>query len=146
MSSWDVWRTSQPDLEIHGTEGSLSLPHPNWHGGPLKYARPGGVWEDVPLEDAPTAQLNWPPQNPERANYRGIGLAEMIDAIETGQPHRTPADLAVHVVEAADAIVASAATGAPVVLRGQPGRPRPFTSNDAKMLLEERPIDAPRPS
>ena len=35
-TSWDVWQNSQPDLEIHGTLGSLSLPHPNWHGGPLQ--------------------------------------------------------------------------------------------------------------
>ena len=85
MASWDVWRTAQPDLEIHGTEGSLSLPHPNWHGGPLKYARPGGDWEDVSLDGEPMARPNWPPHNPERANYRGIGIAEMIDAMESGR-------------------------------------------------------------
>jgi predicted dehydrogenase len=55
MASWDVWQNSQPDLEVHGTDGSLSLPHPNWHGGPLRYARAGGTWEDVPLTESPLA-------------------------------------------------------------------------------------------
>ena len=86
-TSWDVWRNSQPDLEIHGTLGSLSLPHPNWHGGPLKFARPRGEWETVPLDDEPLNRLNWPPEKPLHANYRGIGIAEMVDAMERGQPH-----------------------------------------------------------
>ncbi|MDR3483456.1 MAG: Gfo/Idh/MocA family oxidoreductase [Bradyrhizobium sp.] len=137
-ASWDVWQTSQPDLEIHGTLGSLSLPHPNWHGGPLKYARPGGGWEDIPLGDEPLAQLNWPPAAPERANYRGIGLAEMIDAIDVGRPHRTSAQLALHIVEAADAIVASAGSGGAVhLLSLQPQRPEPFSSADAAGLLQK---------
>lgn len=138
MSSWDVWHTSQPDLEIHGTEGSLSLPHPNWHGGPLKIARPGSGWEDVALDDEPMARTNWPPQDPERANYRGIGIAEMIAAMDAGAPHRTPTDLATHVVEAADAIVLSTTTGAPVTLHGTFDRPRPFTTADARSLLKPR--------
>ena len=116
-TSWDVWQNSQPDLEIHGTLGSLSLPHPNWHGGPLKFARPRGEWETIPLDDEPLARLNWPPEKPLNANYRGIGVAEMIDAMERGLPHRTSASLAAHVVEAADAIVASAQSGAAVFLK-----------------------------
>ena len=146
MTSWDVWKNTQPDLEIHGTLGSLSLPHPNWHGGPLKYARPRGEWEIVPIDDHPLARLNWPPERPLHANYRGIGIAEMIDAMERGQAHRTPADLAMHVVEAADAIVASARTGAPVSLSLMPRRPAPFGLADLTHLLKDtETVDAPRP-
>ena len=144
--SWDVWRNSQPDLEIHGTLGSLSLPHPNWHGGPLKFARPGTEWETVPLDDEPLNRLNWPPERPVHANYRGVGIAEMVDALERGQPHRTPADLAVHVVEAADAIVASARSGAPVPLELTPRRPAPFGVADVARLLKDLETDhAPPP-
>ena len=135
-TSWDVWRNSQPDLEIHGTLGSLSLPHPNWHGGPLKFARPRGEWETVSLDGARLDVPNWPPEQPVECNYRGIGVAEMIDAMERGQPHRTPADLAVHVVEAADAIVASAQSGAPVSLKLTPPRPAPFGPADVARLLK----------
>ena len=133
--SWDVWKNGQPDLEIHGTLGSLSLPHPNWHGGPLMFAAARGAWEDVPLDDNPLAQPNWPPEAPARANYRGIGIAEMIDAMERGEPHRTATDLALHVVEAADAIVASARSGETVALALQPIQPAPFGPGDAARLL-----------
>ena len=136
-TSWDVWRNSQPDLEIHGTLGSLSLPHPNWHGGPLRFAPPRGGWQTVSLGDAPLDRPNWPPEAPLDANYRGVGVAEMIDAMERGEPHRTPADLGVHVVEAAEAIVASADRGAPVSLKLTPRRPAPFGPLDAARLLKD---------
>jgi predicted dehydrogenase len=126
-----------PDLEIHGTLGSLSLPHPNWHGGPLRFARPRGGWETVPLDIKLLDTPNWPPEQPLQCNYRGVGVAEMIDAIERGRPHRTPADLAAHVVEAADAIVASARSGAPVSLKLTPPRPAPFGPADAARLLRD---------
>ena len=137
MTSWDVWKNTQPDLEIHGTLGSLSLPHPNWHGGPLKHARPHDDWAIVSLDDDPLARPNWPPENPLHSNYRGIGVAEMIEAIARGQPHRTPADLAAHVVEAADAIVTSSRTGAPVLLTLTPQRPAPFGPADVARLLND---------
>jgi predicted dehydrogenase len=136
-TSWDVWRNSQPDLEIHGTLGSLSLPHPNWHGGPLKFARPRSRWETVPLDNKLLDTPNWPPEQPLQCNYRGIGVAEMIDAMERGQPHRTAADLAAHVVEAADAIVASAGAGAPISLKLTPQRPAPFGAADVARLLKD---------
>ena len=146
MTSWDVWKNSQPDLEIHGTLGSLSLPHPNWHGGPLKFAPAHGDWEIVPLDDDLLARPNWPPETPLRSNYRGIGIAEMVDAMERGEPHRTSADLATHVVEAADAIVASAHAGAPVLLTLTPRRPAPFGPADVARLLKDPETDhAPRP-
>jgi predicted dehydrogenase len=115
-ASWDVWKTSQPAIEVHGTKGSLQLPHPAWHHGALKFAAPGGDWQTVAVDANALTIANWPPDAPSSSNYRGIGLAEMIDALEAGRPHRTPADLATHVVEVADAIVASATTDTAVPL------------------------------
>jgi predicted dehydrogenase len=135
-TSWDVWKNTQPDLEIHGTLGSLSLPHPNWHGGPLKYARAREDWQVVSLDDNPLARLNWPPEKPLSSNYRGIGIAEMIEAMDRGRPHRTSAELATHVVEAADAIVESARIGTPVNMSMTPPRPAPFGPADVARLLK----------
>jgi predicted dehydrogenase len=134
-ASWDVWKTSAPPLEVHGTEGSLQLPHPNFHGGPLLFAKPGGDWEPVPLGDTPLAVPNWPLEQPENCNYRGIGIAEMIDAMARDQPHRASAELGAHVVEAADAIVSSAAQASTIDLHLQPERPRHFGTEDANFLL-----------
>ena len=61
----------------------------------------------------------------------------MIDAIEHDRPHRTPADLATHVVEAADAIVASAHTGRSVSLELMPRRPAPISVLDVARLLKD---------
>ena len=146
MTSWDVWKNSQPDLEIHGTLGSLSLPHPNWHGGPLRFAPARGDWQVVPLDGDPLTRPNWPPEKPLHANYRGIGIAEMVDALERDHSHRTSAELATHVVEAADALVASAHAGTPVSLALMPRRPPPFGAADVARLLKDPETDhAPRP-
>ena len=69
-------RACAPHLEIHGTAGSLSLGDPNTFDGGVRY-RPLGsdAWEDVPLRfDASVG--------------RGVGLADLIEAIRTGRPHR----------------------------------------------------------
>ena len=134
-TSWDVWRTGQPNIEIHGTLGSLSLPHPNYHGGPLRLAVPGGAWEEVPLEAFPMARSNWPAAVPEHCNYRGIGIAEMIDAVAGDRAHRLSADLGAHVVEAADAIIASAGSRLAVALALRPERPEPFSAQQCRALL-----------
>ncbi|MEP7239352.1 MAG: Gfo/Idh/MocA family oxidoreductase [Devosia sp.] len=138
-ASWDVWKTGQPPIEVHGTLGSLQLPHPAWHGGPLKFARPNGDWEIIPVEQSILAQHNWPPDNPSSANYRGIGLAEMIDALERGEPHRLSAEFATHVVEAADAIIASADADAAMSLALSPQRPAPIDAGDIARLIDAAP-------
>ncbi len=137
VASWDVWGTSQPAIEIHGTEGSLSLPHPNFHGGPLRFVVGGRGWEEAPLDGAPLAVPNWPFERPEHCNYRGIGLAEMADAIAAGRPHRASAELGAHVVEAADAIIASALSGKTMELQMTLERPKPFESFEAGALLSQ---------
>ena len=131
-----MWATGQPPIEVHGTAGSLQLPHPAWHGGPLRYAAPRSAWEPIPVEDNPLAAHNWPPAEPTSSNYRGIGLAEMIEAMELGRPHRASAELAIHVVEAADAIIASAGSGSPVSLHDQPAMVEPIGSDEMARLYD----------
>jgi predicted dehydrogenase len=138
-ASWDVWKASQPAIEIHGTKGSSQLPHPAWRHGPLRFAGPGGDWQAVAVDDNALTEANWPPDTPSSSNYRGIGLAEMIDAMETGCPHRTPADLATHVVEVADAIIASTTTDTVVSVTSAPQRPAPLDARDISRLISPMP-------
>jgi predicted dehydrogenase len=86
-ASFDVVGTRAPHLEIHGTDGSLSLGDPNTFDGEVRY-RPNGAdaWEDVPLRAAGDVG-------------RGIGLADLIAGIRSGQPHRASGELAFHVLE-----------------------------------------------
>jgi predicted dehydrogenase len=89
ITSFDVvGRHSLPRIEVHGTEGSLSVPDPNTFGGPVRLARRNADhWEDVPLafgyED----------------NSRGVGVADLAAAAQTGRPHRASGELATHVLE-----------------------------------------------
>ena len=87
MASFDVVASRSPHIEIHGADGSLSLGDPNRFDGEVQRWRlAGDAWEDVPLQGDTTVG-------------RGIGLAEMIDAIRTERPHRASAELAFHVLD-----------------------------------------------
>ena len=87
IASFDAAGSRMPFLEIHGTEGSLSLGDPNTFDGEVRYLPAGGdTWEDVPLRF-------------DGSVGRGIGLADMIDGIRSGQPHRASGELAIHVLD-----------------------------------------------
>jgi len=88
VTSFDVWHSQLPRIEIYGTEGSLSVPDPNGFGGPVYVRRQGAnQWDEVPL----THGYN--------DNCRGIGAADMAYALLEGRPHRVNGDLAYHVLE-----------------------------------------------
>ena len=88
-TSFDVWKSDQPRIEIHGSLGSLSCPDPNTFGGPVKLFRQGSEeWIDLPLFSHPYAE-----------NSRGLGLADMASAIEKDRPHRASGALAAHVLD-----------------------------------------------
>lgn len=102
-----------PRFEVYGTEGTLSLGDPNAYGGPVRYcpAYPR-EWVELPLVDAGDA--------------RGIGLADMALALRRDRPHRAGAEMALHVLEAMEALERSAATGRHVELVTTCGRPDPW--------------------
>ena len=109
--SYDVWRHSNPRLELHGAAGSISAPDPNGFGGPVAVADPGGEWTEVPLRPGPTR------------NARSIGLADLCAGLRTGAPHRCSGELAQHVLEVMDALGRSAEQRAQVTVDSRPPRP-----------------------
>jgi len=87
VTSFDVWRAELPRIEIHGTEGSLSVPDPNGFGGPVRVFRPGSDdWKEIPLLYG--AKIG-----------RGMGVADMACALRSGRPHRASGALAYHVLD-----------------------------------------------
>ncbi|SEO90119.1 Gfo/Idh/MocA family protein [Paenibacillus sp. OV219] len=80
--------TSLPNIEVHGSEGSILVPDPNTFGGPVKVRKLGGEWEEVELTHGNTD------------NNRGIGVADMARAIVEGRTHRANGAMAYHVLEA----------------------------------------------
>jgi predicted dehydrogenase len=89
VTSFDVWATELPAMEIYGTEGTIGAPNPKSFGGPVRLRRRGEpAWREV----APTHGFG--------GDCRGIGVAEMAEAIRSDRPHRASGALAYHVVDA----------------------------------------------
>jgi len=94
--TYDVHASTLPCMEIYGTNGTLLVPDPNFFNGPIKLFRPEqGNFTEVPL------LFDYP------QNYRGIGIADMAKAIETGREHRANGNLMLHVLETLEGIVLS---------------------------------------
>jgi predicted dehydrogenase len=88
-TSFDIWKSDQPRIEIHGSLGTISCPDPNTFGGPVKLCRQGSKeWIDLPLFSHSHAQ-----------NSRGLGLSDMASAIEKGRKHRASGELSTHVLD-----------------------------------------------
>jgi predicted dehydrogenase len=104
-------RGYSPRLEIYGTEGTLSAPDPNGFGGPVRLRWPDGTTSEA----AHTHGYS--------ANLRGLGIADLAQALRTGRPHRASGDLARHVVDITLGIYESARTGQHVTLATRPERP-----------------------
>ncbi len=86
-------------LVINGTEGSLSFPDPNDFGGDVELRRGRDDRTPVAYESLGDRDT------------RGLGLHELLEAMAAGRPHRASGELALHVLEIADAVLRSAAEG-----------------------------------
>lgn len=115
ITSFDVWGAELPRIEIYGTEGSLSVPDPNRFGGVIKIKRAGmKEWEEVAMTHGYSE------------NSRGIGVADMANAIQSGRPHRACGELAYHVLDTMCAIHEAADQGRRIDLSSTCARPAPL--------------------
>ncbi|MCD8481539.1 MAG: Gfo/Idh/MocA family oxidoreductase [Verrucomicrobia bacterium] len=104
MQSFDVRRHKHSSIEIYGTEGSLVVPDPNTFGGPVSLYRPGNEdWSQCALT------------HPYKDNSRGMGVADLAQAILEHRPHRCSAELALHAVEVMEAFEKSSESGCALV-------------------------------
>ncbi len=122
-TSWDVHRHSNHPIEIHGTAGSLRLPDPDTFGGTVSLSAAGRHWADHASEAALYGAPNWPYDAPDRANYRMLGVADLVRALAGGRAPRASGGLALHVLEVMEAIMQAADGGAAVAVPGGVERP-----------------------
>ncbi|MEI6504044.1 MAG: Gfo/Idh/MocA family oxidoreductase [Armatimonadota bacterium] len=112
LTTFDVWHTNLPLLEIYGTEGSLSVGDPNGFGGPIRLRKAGDPeWADVPLTHIYSE------------GNRGIGVADMAYALASGRPHRASGALAFHVLDIMDTLLESSLEGKYLDLQSRCDRP-----------------------
>ena len=132
--SWDVFRHGNAPIELHGTEGSLRLPDPDTFGGTIAVSSRDGEWQDMPTRDSLHGRHNWPYAAPDRANYRMLGVADMVRAIATGARPRASGELALHVLEVMEAILATAGSGQAMSVPHVLVQPAPLSEQDAAAL------------
>lgn len=122
-TSFDVWDSELPRIEIYGTKGTICIKDvdpmdgPNIFGGPvlLKTAKeyrwyfiprdkdlPG--WTSVPVEH----QFN---STSHAENSRGIGLIDMAYAVKNGRKPRASGEMALHSLEVMMRMLDSAKKG-----------------------------------
>lgn len=135
LASWDVWKHGMTPIEIHGTEASIRVPDPNFFSGTIEIGRNRtDDWELTETTDGVFGAYNWPVDEPSRANYRGLGLADMAASIAEGRPHRASGHVGLHTVAVMLGILESAEIGKSVEIGHQCERPAPLTEEQAKAL------------
>ncbi len=97
--SFDVWASSRPYLELHGTQGTLQLVDPNHFGGTLRlYRSDDRQWQDITATQ--TVGVG-----------RGSGVLDLARKLRTGGQVLASGRDALHVLDVMHCILESAATG-----------------------------------
>ena len=116
--SFDVVASSNSPIELYGTKGSMKVPDPNSFGGPVCSFVLG---EDAWIEHELTRVY--------AENIRGIGVADMVQAILENRQHRATGALAFHVLEVMHAFDKSSESGRTIEIESQPERPAALSAN-----------------
>ncbi len=114
ITSFDVWASQVPRIEVYGSAGSISVPDPNIFGGSVLVKRANAKsWIEMPLTHSD-------------AVGRGIGVADMAYAIRMGRPQRADGDMAYHALEIMHAFDISSTSNQHVELSSRCERPAPL--------------------
>lgn len=126
VTSFDVWGTQVPRIEVHGSTGSLVVPDPNTFGGPVYVKRHHHAgFAEMPLTHTFTE------------NSRGIGVADLAYASLSGRPHRASGELAYHVLELMHGVHIASEQGRHYEVQSTCARPEPLPMNLLQNELDE---------
>ena len=125
FTTFDVHYTQQARLEIYGSKGTLSIPDPNTFGGPIKLFRPeDGEYKEMPL------LFDY------KENSRGLGLADMAKALQTGRDFRANYNQTQHVLETLTSFEKSNKEGRYIPLETKYHRGVPMVNNSIHGILD----------
>jgi predicted dehydrogenase len=131
---WDTFKHAHRPIELHGIEGSMRAPDPNYFGGTIEYTKARSEWQAIETRGDPCGKHNFPDADPAQANYRMLGVAEMAAAIQAGRAPRTGAEVSQHVLEVMEGIHVAGETGRTVRIDGG-ARPPAITDAEIRALL-----------
>ena len=133
--SWDVWKHNHSTIELYGLKGSMIIPDPNFFSGDILISSKNNTWEkinnDSMLLGSPNQKDN---DGKEIANYRGIGLADMINSIKNNEKYRCSLELSIHVLEVMEGIIKSAENEKVYNLKTKPSQPKHLEENEIEKL------------
>jgi predicted dehydrogenase len=124
VTSFDVWSENQSRIDLYGTEGTLSLPDPNTFGGPVwLWLSDENTWTEISLT------------HPYTGNSRGLGLADMAQALRSGRQHRASGELGMHALEVIHAFLRSSERGEHVGVSSTFERPEALPSGSPEEIF-----------
>ena len=117
-TSFDVFGGSTlPPIEVYGSEGTILVPDPNNFGGPVQIRKKDEEnFVEVPLSHGYDQ------------NNRGLGVADMAEAILNGGDYRANGKLAFHVLEAMHGFHDASDSGNYYQMGSTCSRPAPLTN------------------
>ncbi|WP_127580262.1 Gfo/Idh/MocA family protein [Paenibacillus koleovorans] len=126
ITSFDAFGgTSLPRIEVYGSQGTLIVPDPNTFGGSVQIRRVDKKeFVEVPHTHGFTEA------------GRGLGVADMAQAILSGRPHRASAELAYHVLEAMEGFHIASDGGRHYEMTSSCQRPTPLPLGLSNVSLD----------
>lgn len=147
ITSFDIWDSHLPRIEIYGTEGTLSindadpLAGPNLFEGKIHLRRKDeSDWNGFPMELPRREATPWkeiPVTYGYNTNSRALGLADMCYALQSGRKHRANGDMAYHALEIMHGIHDAAQSGTYHVMESTCVQPAPMPVNLPDYTLDE---------
>ena len=141
--SFDVINHKRNHMELYGTKGSIIVPDPNMFGGPVSISlSEGGKWNEHSVEEMQLGRTNIinhsgkSNEAAKQSNYRGVGLSEMIYAIENDFEHRCNEKLILHVLDMLDTTIQSAKKSSTLNLRTTCSKTKQFTESEVALIVK----------
>ena len=106
--SWDVWKHKHSTIELYGLNGTMIVPDPNFFSGDILISQKEEDWQVINNDKMILGRPNQIDDDGSKiANYRGIGLSDMINSITNQRPARCSLELSMHVLEVMEGIIKS---------------------------------------
>ena len=121
----------------------MIVPDPNMFGGSVLISKKlGSTWKDHQTNKMSLGKINIRTQSsranesPTNANYRGVGLSEMIYSIQNKKTHRCNGNLSLHILNIIEAIHLSARNNKRQIISVKCEKPKPFSNKEINSILK----------
>jgi len=147
ITSFDVWDPCLPRIEIYGREGTLYIHDDDPYGGPnifggkvhIKNGKDSdwlGIPTQIPRKESSTPLDEVPLMFAYLDNSRGLGLADMVYAINNKRKNRANLEMAYHVLEILSSFIESSKKDKSIRLESTCERPSPLKFGNPEFIFD----------